>query len=80
MSKKKRIPLKGGAEYDALTSARKYYIYLTNSGVAKSIKRSYNKRFRKVQKEELSIARSMLRRKEKGAEGILVCPIEKMVL
>ena len=53
MSKKKRIPLKGGAEYDALTSARKYYIYLTNSGVAKSIKRGYNKRFRRVQKEEL---------------------------
>ena len=38
---------------DALTSARKYYIYLTNSGVAKSIKRGYNKRFRRVQKEEL---------------------------
>ena len=34
MSKKERIPLKGGAEFDALTSARKYYVYLTNSGVA----------------------------------------------
>ena len=53
MSKKKRIPLKGGSEFDALTSARKYYVYLTNSGVAKSIKRGYNKRFRKVQKEDL---------------------------
>ena len=53
MSKKKRIPLKGGAEFDALTSARKYYIYLTNSGVAKSIKRGYNKRFRHHLKEEL---------------------------
>ena len=51
MSKKKRIPLKGGAEFDALTSARKYYVYLTNSGVAKSIKRGYNKRFRKSGKD-----------------------------
>lgn len=54
MSKKKRIPLKGGAEFDALTSARKYYVYLTNSGVAKSIKRGYNKRFRKSGKDDLN--------------------------
>tara|TARA_R110002073_G_scaffold4067_4_gene27296 strand:- start:652 stop:816 length:165 start_codon:yes stop_codon:yes gene_type:complete len=46
-----RIPMKGGAEYDALTDARKYYCYLTKSGVTKSIKRGYNKRFRKHNKE-----------------------------
>jgi|TARA_B110000914_G_scaffold120425_1_gene105168 hypothetical protein len=54
MTKKKpKIPLNGGAEYDALTDARKFYVYLTKSGVAKSIKRGYNKRFRKEGKEEL---------------------------
>jgi len=42
----KRIPLKGGDEYDALTNARKYYKYLARAGVAKKIKRAYNKRFR----------------------------------
>lgn len=45
--KKERIPLKGGDEWDALTSARKYYVYLTRAGVVKSIKKKYNKRFRK---------------------------------
>lgn len=50
--KKERIPLKGGAEYDALTKARKWYTYLTKSGVAKSIKKGYNKRFRKNGKKE----------------------------
>ena len=54
MSKKKpKIPLKGGDEFDAITTARKYYVYLTRSGVAKKIKKKYNKRFRRVQKEEL---------------------------
>tara|TARA_Y100000389_G_scaffold179738_1_gene194040 strand:+ start:215 stop:394 length:180 start_codon:yes stop_codon:yes gene_type:complete len=54
MSKKKpKIPMKGGDEFDALTTARKYYVYLTRSGVAKKIKKKYNKRFRRVQKEEL---------------------------
>ena len=54
MSKnKERIPMKGGDEYDALTSARKFYVYLTRSGVAKAIKKKYNKRFRRHQKEEL---------------------------
>jgi len=45
--------MKGGAEYDALTSARKYYCYLTKSGVAKSIKRGYNKRFRRHNKDAI---------------------------
>jgi hypothetical protein len=52
MSKKKRIPLKGGDEFDAFTM-RKWYIYLTRSGVAKSIKKKYNKRFRKDGKAEV---------------------------
>ena len=51
MKKKERIPLKGGAEYDALTPARKWYKYLTHSGVVKGIKRQYNKRLRKHLKQ-----------------------------
>ena len=51
MSKKKeRIPLKGGDEFDALTKARRWYVYLTYPGVVKKIKRQYNKRFRKETK------------------------------
>ena len=53
--KKERIPLKGGAEWDALTNARKWYCYLTRPGVAKSIKKGYNKRFRKQGKMNVSI-------------------------
>ena len=53
MAKRERIPLKGGAEYDALTKARKWYVYLTKSGVAKSIKKGYNKRFRKSGKAKI---------------------------
>lgn len=55
MNKKPRIKLKGGAEYDALTSARRWYKYLTSPGVTKSIKRGYNKRFRKEGKMNGSI-------------------------
>jgi hypothetical protein len=51
--KKERIALKGGAEYDALTKGRKWYVYLTRSGVAKSIKKKYNKRFRKDGKDKI---------------------------
>ena len=53
--KKERISLKGGAEEDALTPARKWYKYLTKPGVTKSIKKSYNKRFRKKGKVNGSI-------------------------
>jgi hypothetical protein len=53
--KKERIPLKGGAEYDALTKARKFYCYLTKPGVEKSIKKGYNKRFRQKGKVNGSI-------------------------
>ena len=47
--KNKRIPMKGGDEYSALTKARKFYIW--RSGQIKKIKRAYNKRFRKHGKE-----------------------------
>jgi hypothetical protein len=50
--KKERIPLKGGDEFDAFTM-RKWYIYLTRSGVAKSIKKKYNKRFRRNGKDKI---------------------------
>jgi hypothetical protein len=45
--KKLRIKLKGGAEYDALTDTKRWYCYLSRAGVAKKIKRGYNKRLRK---------------------------------
>jgi len=46
----KRIPMKGGDEYDGLTKARKFYMW--KAGQLKKIKRAYNKRFRKHTKEE----------------------------
>jgi hypothetical protein len=45
----KRIPMKGGDEYDALTKARKFYLW--KAGQVKKIKRAYNKRLRKHNKE-----------------------------
>jgi capsid portal protein len=45
----KRIPMKGGGEYDGLTKARKFFIW--KAGQLKKIKRAYNKRFRKHIKE-----------------------------
>ena len=44
--KKERIPLKGGEEFDAF-EMRKWYKYLGRSGIAKKIKKQYNKRLRK---------------------------------
>ena len=44
-----RIPLKSGDEYDALTKGRKFLHW--KSGQIKKIKRAYNKRFRKHNKE-----------------------------
>ena len=41
----KRLPLKGGDEYDALSKARKFIHW--KAGELKKIKRAYNKRFRK---------------------------------
>ena len=45
----KRIPMKGGDEYDALTKARKFHLW--KAGQVKKIKRAYNKRLRKRNKE-----------------------------
>lgn len=45
----KRLPLKGGDEYAALTKARRFYLW--KAGQLKKIKRAYNKRFRKHLKE-----------------------------
>ena len=44
----KRIPMKGGDEYDALSKSRKFLRW--KSGQIKKIKRAYNKRFRKYSK------------------------------
>jgi hypothetical protein len=54
MTKKNpKIKLKGGSEYDTFSYGRQIYCYLSRSGVAKSIKRGYNKRFRKEGKKNL---------------------------
>ena len=47
----KRIPMKGGDEYDGLTKARRFMHW--KSGQLKKIKRAYNKRFRKHSKESV---------------------------
>jgi len=39
--------MKGGGEWDALTDAKGFYCYLARPGVSASIKKGYNKRFRK---------------------------------
>ena len=44
----KRIPMKGGDEYDALTKGRRFLRW--KAGQVKKIKRAYNKRFRKYNK------------------------------
>lgn len=41
-----RIKLKNGDEYDALTKSKKYFKW--HAGQRKKIKRSYNKRLRRV--------------------------------
>ena len=47
-----RIPFKGDYEHDALSrKSRKYHKF--RPGVVKYIKRQYNKRFRKLAKEQL---------------------------
>ena len=45
----KRIPMKGGDEYDGLTTARRFLHW--KAGQVKKIKRAYNKRFRKHSKD-----------------------------
>jgi len=49
---KKRLPMKAD-EYDALTSWRRIYCYLSRSKVAKKIKNGYNRRMRKKLKEDI---------------------------
>lgn len=44
----KRIPTKGGDEYDAFSKSRKFLNW--SRGHLKKIKRQYNKRLRKVNK------------------------------
>lgn len=44
--------MKGGDEFDAF-EMRKWYLYLTRSGVAKAIKKKYNKRFRRNGKDKV---------------------------
>jgi hypothetical protein len=54
MTKKNpKIPTNDGDEYDAFGYGRQMYCYLARSGVAKRIKRKYNKRFRKEGKKNL---------------------------
>lgn len=48
----KRIPLKGGDEFDALTGWRHMLKVFNRAGLAKKSKRTYNKRFRKAGKDE----------------------------
>jgi capsid portal protein len=45
----KRIPFKGGDEFDGLTKARRFLLW--KRGQLKRIKRAYNKRFRKYLKD-----------------------------
>ena len=46
----KKVPLKSGDEFDALTKSRKFYNF--KRGTLKKIKRGYNKRFRKSSRKE----------------------------
>ena len=47
----KRIPMKGGDEFDAFTGWRKYIYWKPRQ--LKKLKRAYNKRFRKVSKSKI---------------------------
>tara|TARA_B110000879_G_C10803800_1_gene367624 strand:+ start:58 stop:243 length:186 start_codon:yes stop_codon:yes gene_type:complete len=46
----KRIPMKGGDEYEGLTKARRFHHW--KAGQLKKIKRAYNKRLRKFNRGE----------------------------
>jgi hypothetical protein len=52
----KRIPLKGGAEYDVFSGWRRVLCYTSRSGVCSAIKRKYVKRLRQVHKREVEHA------------------------
>lgn len=49
-----RIPMKGGDEQDVFSRWRKVLCYTSRPGVCKSVKRKYNKRFRKASKQSLA--------------------------
>ena len=55
MKKNPKIKMNNGAEFDALTNAKQWYCYLTKAGVSASIKKGYNKRFRREGKKECDI-------------------------
>ena len=55
MKKNPKIKMNNGAEFDALTNAKQFYMYLTKAGVSASIKKGYNKRFRREGKKECDI-------------------------
>jgi len=55
MKKNPKIKMTSGEEFDALTNAKQFYMYLTKAGVSASIKKGYNKRFRKEGKKECDI-------------------------
>jgi len=52
-ARSERIPLKGGAEYDAFSRWKNLLCYLQRAGAKKSIKRQYNKRLRRYFNEEI---------------------------
>jgi hypothetical protein len=49
----RRIPLKTADEQDALTSWRRFYVYLQRPGAADKIKRRYRRRERRLAKKEI---------------------------
>jgi len=45
--------IRSGDEYDALTKARRYYKYLQRSGIAARVKKAFNKRVRRITKQNV---------------------------
>lgn len=52
----KKIPLKGGLEYDVLTGWRKYLCYTGKPGICKYVKNKYNRRMRQHGKKRIQVA------------------------
>lgn len=51
---KRKTPSKGGFEYDIFSGWRKVLCYAQRAGVPKKAKKKYNKRDRKLAKQELT--------------------------
>lgn len=49
-----REQMEGGAEFDALTRARRIYKYLRRPGVAHGIKKRFSRRVRREQQAEVA--------------------------